>query len=113
MTLRARNGAPSPVSRGRDGGDRRDLPWSQFDGRREAIHSRKKVRVSRWLKSRGGVASEWKRSESNGGQTKQARNWRACPGIARLLPPRPAAASVAAEQSPSVQKVPASPKKLL
>ena len=51
-------GASSPVSRGRDGGGRRDPLCGQFDGRREAIHSRKKVRVSRWPKSRGGVDSE-------------------------------------------------------
>src|SRR5277367_4874209 len=53
-------GASQTVSRGRDRGDRRDPQCSQFDGRREAIHSRQKVRASRWLKSRGGVASESK-----------------------------------------------------
>src|SRR5262249_9114110 len=51
-------GASSSVSRGHDGGARRDLPGSPCDGRREAIHPRQKLGEGRGLKSRGGVEDE-------------------------------------------------------
>src|SRR5262249_28300068 len=51
-------GASSSVSRGPDGGARRDLPGGPFDGRREAIHSRQKLGESREPKSPGGVVGE-------------------------------------------------------
>src|SRR5262249_45270159 len=67
----ARKGASSSVSRGRDGGTRRDLPGSPSDGHREVIHPRQKLGEGRGPKSPRGVVGESPRGRQSVGTERQ------------------------------------------